>query len=414
MNNLKYSFKEFKNSLFFKLIIIMQITLALILLYRVIEIKNYENGKLKLINQITKNKRIYKFNSKYDSIESLIADQNIPGKFNAFSKDIEKKHTVVTVTYGELFLKNFKNISDFIDNDIKNFKVARDFTPVNSLQCSLNFFDAFGLKLSDGDFNEFSKFTKINRNEWGEEVIPIILGDSYKSVFKLNDIIDGKDSKYKVVGFLEKNQFYLDKGIYDPSRAKNLNTFAILPSPQNIIESNLNNALLIANSNEVVDFDTLKNYIETLSKLHNVKFSLSDPNQNITDFVNIINYNANIKILIVYIVMAFVVIGLTAIFSNRVAVRKKEFSLHIMHGATFKDIYIRIFLEHFYPIIVAIMMAFVYIHTNTVQIISEIITFDMKAFVESSILLFVIILLIAMIPIYNIKKHKINYLIRGE
>ena len=46
MNNFKYSFKEFKNSIFFKILIIVQLIISLVLLYRVIEIKNYEKGKV--------------------------------------------------------------------------------------------------------------------------------------------------------------------------------------------------------------------------------------------------------------------------------------------------------------------------------------------------------------------------------
>ena len=107
-------------------------------------------------------------------------------------------------------------------------------------------------------------------------------------------------------------------------------------------------------------------------------------------------------------------IGLIVIFSNRISIRRKEFSLHIMHGATFKDIYIRIFLEHIYPTILVIILAFIYLKDSKEQVVSDTITFNALAFAESSLILLLILLIIAIIPICNIKKHKLNYLIRGE
>ena len=67
MNNLWYSFRELKNSWVFKIIVLIQLIIAIILLYRVNEMKNYENGKLNLIETISKNKSLYTMMSKYES-----------------------------------------------------------------------------------------------------------------------------------------------------------------------------------------------------------------------------------------------------------------------------------------------------------------------------------------------------------
>ncbi len=130
MNNFKYSFKEFKNSIFFKILIIVQLIISLVLLYRVIEIKNYEKGKVDLINQITKDKRIYTFTSNYSSFQELVKDIETEGKFSKLSKDIQKKYDVVTATYGELFLYNFKGIENFIDKDIEKFNEDEESKPL--------------------------------------------------------------------------------------------------------------------------------------------------------------------------------------------------------------------------------------------------------------------------------------------
>ena len=158
--------------------------------------------------------------------------------------------------------------------------------------------------------------------------MPIVLGDSYKGIFKLNDIIETKYIKCKVVAFLEQNQFYLDKGVYDPERAKSLNTFIIMPSPIDVVDSNLNNALLLIDNKKDVDFYKVQKDIDELANKNGVKLSISNPKENIDDFVELMNYNANIKRIIVYIIIFFVIVSLLAIFQSDKYAKKRIFSAY--------------------------------------------------------------------------------------
>lgn len=414
MNNLWYSFRELKNSWIFKAIVLIQITIAIILLYRVNEIKNYEYGKLDLMQTIIQNKTIYTMMSKYQSREEFEKDCESTNKFSTFYEAVQKNYKLVTATYGEIFVKDFKNLEMFQDMELKDYNDEDGYKIINSLQCSSNFFDSFDIKLSMGDLSEFINVTKLDSKEMEGKTIPIVLGDSYRGIFNLNDIIQTKFRSYKVVGFLEQNQFYLDKGIYDPSRAKSLNDFMIVPSPINIVVANVNNAILISNNSENIDFHSIQKDIDELAKKYDVKLSINDPKENIDSFVEMINYDANIKILLAYLVMFFVVIGLLAIFSNRINARRKEFSLHIMHGAIYKDIYIRIFLEHLYLLILSIGIAFYYLQKTQAKIIMDVIIFDLGAFVRTTLIILVIMFIVSIVPIYNISKNRLNYLIKGE
>jgi hypothetical protein len=411
MNNLWYSFRELKNGIIFKLIILIQIVLAIFLLYKANEIRNYEYSKLNLIQNITKDKTIYTFASKYDSPDDLAKDSMEGNKFSNFSEAIQKRYGLVTATFGEVFMENFQNINEFIDND--GTSPGDKYKAINSLQCNSGFFSTFDIKLSQGNTSEFDKFTKLSSTDTQGKIIPVILGDSYRGIFNLNDIIKTKYTKLKVVGFLEKNQFYLDKGMYDPNSAKSLDTYMIVPSPSDIQNGNLINSLLVSNSQKE-DLPSVENYIDMLSKKYDVKFSVNDPSDNINDFVNILTYNANIKILLVYIVMFFVVIALLAIFTNRINAKRKEFSVHLMHGATYMDIYIRVILENIYLLILSIIIAFYYIPKTQDQIGFEVLKFDLVALEQSIVTIFIIMIIVATIPIYNISKNRINYLIKGE
>lgn len=412
MNNLRYSFRELKNGVLFKLIILIQIVVSIILLYKVYEIRNYEYNKLNLIQNITKNKTIYTFVSKYDSVEDLFKDSVKGTKFSDFSKAIQKRYNVVTVSFGEVFMDNFENMDKFIDN--MDTDPGDKYKAINSLQCNSNFFNTFDIKLSQGNINEFINFTKLNSTDMKDKIIPVILGDSYRVTFKLNDVIKTKYKTLKVKGFLKKNQFYLDKGEYDPTKAKSLDTYMILPSSSDVQNGNLINSLLVSNTSSKQNLSSVEKYIETLSKKYDVKFSVNDPSENIDNFVNILTYDANIKILIVYIVMFFVVIALLTIFTNRINAKRKEFSVHLMHGATYTDIYIRVILENIYLLILSIPIAFYKLQKSQTQVAFQVIKFDLGSFQKSVIVIFIILIIVTMVPIYNISKNKINYLIKGE
>ena len=412
MNNLWYSFRELKNGIIFKLIILIQIIMAIFLLYKATELKNYEYSKLNLILNITKNKTIYTFESKYDSPEALFADSIKGSKFNDFSKAVQKRYPLVTATFGEIFMDNLQNINEFIDTD--DTSPGDKYKAIDSLQCNSELFNTFDIKLSQGNLKEFNNFTKLKSTDIQGKIIPVILGDSYEGIYNLNDIINTKYKKLKVVGFLQKNQFYLDKGLYDPTSAKSLDTYMIVPSPSDILNGNLSTSLLVSYNQKNENFSSAQNYIQLLSKKYDVKFSINDPRENIDDFVSLMTYNANIKILLVYIVMFFVVIALLAIFTNRINAKRKEFSVHLMHGATYMDIYIRVILENIYLLIISIMIAFVCIIRSQDQIAFQVIKFDLRAFEQSILTIFVIIIIVATIPIYIISKNRINYLIKGE
>lgn len=414
MNNLWYSFRELKNNLLFKIIIIIQITIAIVLLYRVNELRSYETNKLKAMEEITNNKKIYQLVSEYESIDKFLEDKKIPNKFSNFSRSIQERFTLVTTKYGEMTLKNFDGIEKFLDKDLQNAEVEEGYSLVNSLQCTSNFFEVFNIKLSDGSFDEFNKFTKINFLEWDEQCIPIILGDSYRKIFKLNEVIETAHIKCRVVGFMNENQFILDKGIYDLCRVKNLNTFIVCPIPKNLMDANINNAFLIVDNKTSDDFNFIKNYIDNLAEKQNVKLSITDPSENITNFVQALQYNANIKLIIIYFIVFFVTIGLIVIFTNSISTRRKEFSIHIIHGATIKDICIRIILEHVFLVSLSTIFSFLYLIKNNVLIITEIIRFEPKLFFQSALILIIIVFLVSLIPIYYLKKYRLNYLIKGE
>ncbi len=413
MNNLKYSIRELKNSLFFKIVLILQLMLVIILTYRIIESKNYQNEKLSSMNEIIGNKTIYQIALKYDSIDEFLEDQKDENKFSNFALDIDKNFNMVTTVLGEIKLPYFNGIEKFLDNDFKESEQGEEMKSVYSLQCSPNFFDTFNIGLSEGSLKDFEKFSQLNSVEWENKYIPIVLGNAYKGIFNIGDIIENKYFNYKVVGFIEENRFFLDKGVYDLSRVKNLNTFIITPMPKDIINANVSNAFLVYNS-DPREFNEVKKEVESLAKNNKVKISVYDPNENIDTFTKEIKYNINLNLLLIYIVGIFAIGGFVVIFCNRVLDRRKEFSIHIMHGATISDICFRVIIEQFILVFISTIIAYSYLMLHSVNFVTEVVQFQYGTFAKSISIIIGAIILVSMIPIYYIKKYKLNYLIKGE
>ncbi|MPN62584.1 hypothetical protein SDC9_210334 [bioreactor metagenome] len=85
-----------------------------------------------------------------------------------------------------------------------------------------------------------------------------------------------------------------------------------------------------------------------------------------------------------------------------------------MHGATYSDIYMRVFLEHLYLFILSIIISIYFLIRTKTKIVTDIINFDLGAFAQTTLIVFGIVTIVALVPIYNISKNRLNYLIKGE
>ena len=85
-----------------------------------------------------------------------------------------------------------------------------------------------------------------------------------------------------------------------------------------------------------------------------------------------------------------------------------------MHGATYKDICIRILMEHLYLLVISILVAFIYLRNIQLRLIADIVNFDFAAFGNTCLVFLAIMIIVSMIPIYSISKNTLNYLIKGN
>lgn len=215
------------------LLMYVQITFFMVLIscfYSFLYDLDFEKNDMK---KIYSGKAIYQIIDNYvngDDYDKFINENDSLAKLKEFYNGLEKAQSFeyVTVADQHILLDNL-NIEDRFVYGYENGKeipiITMDdkyYKPVKSIQMNLKCAQYFNLKISDGSmWNENDFYCK--------EIMPILMGSSYKKIYKVGDIIHinylNKNIKCIISGFLEESskiyymeqpEFYLDDYIIMP------------------------------------------------------------------------------------------------------------------------------------------------------------------------------------------------------
>ncbi|AXR15321.1 ABC transporter permease [Bacillus thuringiensis] len=248
----------------------------------------------------------------------------------------------------------FSDIEDYIEikgipQNSLSVEIEQGQTKVQaykSLAISHSFIDVFDLALSKGEFFD---------SDWeytSNESIPVVLGHSYQKFMNINDEFVNIDNlKYKVVGFLQEGQSFVDissgKGVIE------LDDTVLIPmdvtkfddmyvNGNYAYETYLENATIITkNKNDITE---LRNITEK-SRLYNYNFNNVGGVSKYMEMSTKKSVGVFLFISIWVIIFAFSLV----IINTLEFVRKnlREFSIHIFCGGNRSDIALRIFLQIF-------------------------------------------------------------------
>ncbi|NUC19678.1 ABC transporter permease [Bacillus mycoides] len=248
----------------------------------------------------------------------------------------------------------FSDIGDYIEikgipQNSLSVEIEQGQTKVQaykSLAISHSFIDVFNLALSKGEFFDSNWEYTSNGS------IPVVLGHSYQEFMNINDEFVNTDNlKYKVVGFLQEGQSFVDissgKGVIE------LNDMVLIPMDVTKFDdmyvngnyeyaTYLNNATIIAkNKNDITE---LRNITEK-SRLYNYNFNSVEGVSRYMEMSTKKSVGVFLFISIWIIIFAFSLV----IINTLEFVRKnlREFSIHIFCGGNRSDIALRIFLQIF-------------------------------------------------------------------
>lgn len=420
MVNIKYSLLEMIKKPFITLLIVIQLAFCMILVYNVTKNNILFNHKNTDVYTSINDKIVYNMNysmgldSDFNN-EGLKKLENYIYSINSYDKVFISKYMPS--------IKSFKGVDEFKDylvTDENQLNSDINYTGINALTVSKNYFDVFGYSLLSGNLNEF--FSYFDEKNPSQDIIPVVLGSSYKKYFSIGDIIEGNYENYKVVAFLSPNQYGTAVGnSYFPGYMKNLNNFLIIPEINNKDIANTTLVFSKDTNNEIIKNDLAA--IKDKSKEFNFPISFKDFEEEIDIYNDNISFNINIDKLMLTIISVFIIIGITTIFLTKISRNEREYSIHLLTGASLFDIVLRTFYEILITMGISLIMASGLIsilnNTNFIQNREFLTTytnatFDIKSFLITILVFLIISVVLSIIPAIKILRYNIAYLTKGE
>lgn len=193
--------------------LILQFSFLFFLLYYSINSYSfYSEQQKKIKDKLSGNTFYYIENNEDYNIKS----PNDISNFKKFYEFLNENYYVLNCTSNNVFIS-----SENLSYDLKNKSLTKmnfnnkDFSAFRGYWINQNFIDYFNLELYSGNFFANEDIYKDNTDNY----IPVILGFSFYSYFNIGDEIEIKDfydddyKKIKVIGFLEKDEYIINKPI---------------------------------------------------------------------------------------------------------------------------------------------------------------------------------------------------------
>ncbi|MDO4535480.1 MAG: hypothetical protein Q4B63_06670, partial [Clostridium perfringens] len=352
-------------------------------------------------------KKIYSLNVANNQGGAIISGEEQTRNLEEYI-DNNKKFENFYIGADMIPLQNFKGIenfkSDIFGEDYHNL-TENGYTKVKALNVGGNFINALGYRINEEYLESFQNYFE-NPDEY-TEYVPVLLGDSYKKIFSLGDfIITQRDESFKVVGFLEKDQYCSKIGSFYPDNMENLNEFIIVPDN---IQGGVYNNLLVFDNKSQEEIDKVLDDIIKKGEELGCPVSINDPTKEIEIFNENINYEINVNKLLLIIVSIFVFIGITTIMLMKISRNEKEYSIHLLTGATILDIVLRTFYEIVLTVIISAVVLF-----GTIVYKEGLSLVTMSNYGLSLLIFLGIAIVLSIIPSVKILRYNLSYLIKGE
>lgn len=242
-------------------------------------------------------------------------------------------------------------------------------TPIKSIQINRQAFDFFKIDVSDGVSFSQDDF-KFNDN-----FIPVILGNSYKDIYKIGDIlpIEYYLTKFnaKVIGFAKSDS----KVLLNRNMEEYLDRYMIIPqidfdNPTNKTEYEFQKIVYLVRSNGYICVNNTTENIQNMMldiKLISEKTGFDkylfigyNPHLNqYNNLLSIIKENQNLIKTILSLITIFSIFILILVILLQNKRRHSYFAIHYMQGSTLPQIILQQYLEIFIIFILAYITYFI-------------------------------------------------------
>ncbi len=357
---IKYVLKSIKNSKIISIMIVMQFICLFIALYNIFYYSNTVNNLSEKVEKVYSNRSIYRLVSDEEAPKEIDTAKVIEG-INILSEN--KDYKFVLSAPEEFRVKIFNGYEKFMYEgctEIFKAKNGEEFTMLNAFLVNKNALETFNVELDEGRYFKPEEFYQ------KEGILPLILGSGYKGIFNIGDKIEfcSQDNSFKeaqVIGILKEGESMPTK--FDTFNVK----FNANVSPNNyildnsiVVPLNFNSAdgfFMVSYSffyNFIVmdkDLDINKKYSllneieEYAEKNFEIKYVRKSYDNEITAELNSNKRFKDRAIKTTIIVVFFSTITMIVSILNFINDRKREFGVHMLSGASIKNIAYMIFLQ---------------------------------------------------------------------
>lgn len=411
MKNFKYAFNEISRRPFLFIIIIIQIAVATIILSSGLDTSLKVMKKTEQAKEVLR-EDIYNIvvNNPEDTLKNIEENKE---KIVDLYEYISEEYKGYDVIQANMFIKDFSEKDSFAYSlDEKTVfnpgaSARGEFNNIKVVQISKEYINNFNLKVESG-----RSFSSDDFND--KDIIPVILGANYKGIYKVGDVFDFYDyevdemRKIEVIGILNEDSYYYnqtDIEILDDQIIYAKSDINLSSSNENIYKGITFIHLITDNKDEA-----LVNIQNKCKELGLFTISLQGSDECMEIVISELNKEVFSSLSISACILLFIIISITTIQMNLVEVRINEFVVHLLSGATKRDIVIRcIYSNCIYLITGIVFGAIIKYNISNKSVINYL--------GEVNIILggvfLVLLFLTSILPCLKIKNIEINQAIRG-
>lgn len=423
INNVKCAINDILNKPFLSLIMIIQLSVALVFFYDGTKIVISNMDKISQIKSSFNVKSIYAIEDLSDSENLLkvkLSEKDIVHRMNKFENEMQNSKDFICVRFNHnpIAVKTFDGCEDFanfiIDSSEKN---GIEFSCVNVLNGDKKYFETFKYKIEKGRYFIDSDFVK-------SDSIPVILGSDYMGKFNIGDKIPSLSSdsdeivNLKVIGFLKKGCYFF-QSTFAPEGVFKTDNFILVPmfnmnkieTKEDVIEElgRFWDTMIISNINEKKLLNEINSKTEKLD-LFNI--GLDNGKELLKEYKDNCTYQMKLTALIFGTIIIFTSINIITSIINYFMKKKKEFAINMMCGASNKDLVLRIVFQNI--IIFTISYILMIILNRIINEGTNFIWYDSRMSIITIILCIILIIINSLIPIIKINRVNLNKIIKED
>lgn len=412
--NLKIAYDSLSKKLLFTVFTIIQMTVTFTFLYNLIYINSESKSLEEKFNKSFK-ENMYVIEPKID-LDDILSDDNLKGKelykFHDYLKSDENLKSISNLD-SYILTSEFKDYEKFLytDNYAPNFDGVQT-RAINAVEVDYGYIKNFGITVKEGE-NLTKEDFNIKDNKF-----PILLGENFKGIFSIGEVIEGYDYYGKKIDYIVKG--FIDKGFYNIGvplneyNIRSLDNSILVPFKENKFNKS-SEVFDIVNQvhKSIVTIDDDKNRDELLENANmnfgNIKITKLDTL--LEKYKEGIKIERTIVLNIFLVVMIICAVGITTNIMNSIKLRTKDFGVYMLNGASKKDI-IKIVV---YEILIIFTLSAL-LSSVGISILGSLqyVTINKIYILKLLLYILIITLIILIYPIKILKKISINSLLRGE